>query len=252
MSKQISSEAKSVLGAAAFSEDGKVLTLPSGQLDRKVYAAVNEVLEAAGGKWNRNQRAHLFDADVRQKIAAMLDGGKVVNEAKEAEFFPTPSRLARELVSLAFVEPGDVVLEPSAGRGAIAVEALARGAQVWCCELLDDNRRALRDLDVALVVEPDFGKAEFGEQRFDKVVMNPPFALEIEHVRKAHALLKPGGLLISVMSAGIQFRSDRKTSAFREFVCDCGGEIARNPDGAFRESGTDVRTVTVLIPAVVP
>ena len=56
---------------------------------------------------------------------------------------------------------------------------------------------------------------------------------------------KPGGKLVAIMSAGAEFRSDRKTSGFRELVAAMDGTIERLPDDSFKESGTSVRTVVV-------
>lgn len=257
----ISPEARVVLEKLTYSGDGTTVAIPAGQLDRKLYLAVNEVLEAAGGKWNRKLKVHVFESDAREKIQAMLGTGVVKNEAKDANYFPTPLPLVRELIRLAEVRPGHLVLEPSAGRGAIVTELLALGTLIDACELLESNRKALEALlmdevqkrplrgRALRILGSDFSTFDFGLQRYDRVVMNPPFALEIEHVRKAHGLLLPGGILVSVMSAGIEFRSDRKTKAFRTFVAEHNGTVQANPDGSFRESGTGVRTVTVRIPA---
>ncbi len=80
--------------------------------------------------------------------------------------------------------------------------------------------------------------------------MTPPFAkqADIQHVLHAYDFLKPGGLLVAVMSAGITFRSGR-AEEFRKLVADRGGSIDPLPDAAFKESGTDVRTVIAVIPA---
>lgn len=37
----------------------------TGQLDRKLYERTNKVLEAAGGKWSRKAKAHIFEQSVR-------------------------------------------------------------------------------------------------------------------------------------------------------------------------------------------
>jgi hypothetical protein len=67
-----------------------------------------------------------------------------------------------------------------------------------------------------------------------------------------HALefLKPGGLLVSVMSLGTTFRENRLTGNFQELVKDRGGEFLPLPDDAFKVSGTGVKTVIAVIPAV--
>lgn len=66
-----------------------------------------------------------------------------------------------------------------------------------------------------------------------------------------HALgfLRPGGRLVSVMSAGVKYRQDAKTRAFRELVEQHSGTIEDLPEDAFRESGTSVRTVVVTMDA---
>ncbi len=55
---------------------------------------------------------------------------------------------------------------------------------------------------------------------FDRVVMNPPFERQqdIDHVSRAAGMLKPGGRLVSVMSAGVTFRENNKTRWFRDLI----------------------------------
>jgi hypothetical protein len=65
-----------------------------------------------------------------------------------------------------------------------------------------------------------------------------------------HALrfLQPGGLLVSVMSLGVTFRTDRATADFRRLVADAGGRFEPLPGGAFTEAGTGVGTVVAVVP----
>ena len=81
--------------------------------------------------------------------------------------------------------------------------------------------------------------------------MNPPFenGQDIDHVRHAFGMLRPGGILVAIMSPGPFFRSDRKAAAFREWFDAMGGERRDLPAGAFRESGTGVATVLVTVRA---
>ena len=50
--------------------------------------------------------------------------------------------------------------------------------------------------------------------------MNPPFEkqADIDHVTAAFKLLKPGGILVTIMSAGVLFRENKKTVVFREQI----------------------------------
>jgi 16S rRNA G1207 methylase RsmC len=141
------------------------------------------------------------------------------------------------------------VLEPSAGRGNIAKAVADLGAIVDCYELLRENYLALcENLNFRHVRPMDF-LAQPPEAVYDRVVMNPPFARQddIRHVTHALRFLRPDGLLVSVMSAGILFRENRLTTEFRALIDARGGDIEECPDGAFKESGTMVRTVIVTI-----
>jgi type I restriction-modification system DNA methylase subunit len=73
--------------------------------------------------------------------------------------------------------------------------------------------------------------------------------LDIDHVMHAFKFLKPGGKLVSVMSAGITFRQDRKAVAFREMLEAHNGQIIPLPEGSFKESGTGVNAVIVTVEA---
>jgi hypothetical protein len=50
------------------------------------------------------------------------------------------------------------------------------------------------------------------------------------------------------MAAGITFRQDKKATGLRELIDRVGGEIIPLPEGAFKESGTMVNTVIVVLP----
>lgn len=120
-------------------------------------------------------------------------------------------------------------------------------------ELLPENREYLKhNITLYLDPEPDFMKARvpMDGAQFDAVVMNPPFEkqADIDHVLHAYKMLKPGSRLVSVMAAGITFREDKKAKGLRELINNSGGKIISLPDGAFKESGTMVRTVIVVLP----
>jgi hypothetical protein len=51
-----------------------------------------------------------------------------------------------------------------------------------------------------------------------------------------------------VMSASVTFRDNKLTQDFRDLVRERGGDIEALPEGAFKDSGTMVRTVIVTIP----
>jgi hypothetical protein len=80
--------------------------------------------------------------------------------------------------------------------------------------------------------------------------MNPPFRgqADIAHVTHALGFLRPGGLLVAVMSAGTEFREDKTATGFRELVARRGGWIKQLPADSFDGAGISVRTVMAVIP----
>lgn len=245
---RVTNEVLKILSAAEVSGNSLLL---QGQLDRASYVAVNKVLEAAGWKWNRKAKAHTCDGEAVDVLEQVLLTGEVTVAKNEFGYFPTPKAIVVELIELADIEPGMRVLEPSAGKGAIAY-AIAEITKPDCYELLEANYAALAgDMKLGSVKRADFLTVEpTGD--YDRVVMNPPFSRQqdIKHVMHAFKFLKDGGRLVSVMSAGVTFRDDRLTNEFRALVESHEGEIAPLPDGAFKESGTLVRTVVVTMQRV--
>ena len=240
---KISQEVLEVL--SALEVNGKAVKIVA-QLDRKLYQAVNKVLEECGGKWNRGARAHLFEEDPAERLGEVINSGEIVTAASLG-YFPTPQPLAAHVVGLADIRPGHRVLEPSAGMGAIAKEAQQAGGEVLCVEV--DPRRAetLRRLELSPVVTDFLTYHAPGE--FDRIVMNPPFykQADIEHVRHADSMLKHGGRLVAIMGAGTRFRQDRKATEFRAWVDALGGKFKNLPEGSFRESGTGVNACVLVI-----
>jgi predicted RNA methylase len=243
---RISEQVLAILSRCDVKEN--IILLTCGQLDRKEYLAVNAVLESMGGKWNRKEKGHVFTSNPVGKFESVLLTGEI-DKPEDFGFFPTPAPLARRVVELARIDARHSVLEPSAGDGALAdeVRRVCPGvALLDCVELLPDNCAILSSKGYH-TEQADF-LSWSSPTLFDRVVMNPPFArqADIDHVTKAWSHVRPGGRLVAIMSAGVIFRENKKTTQFRELL-DAHGCHERNQDGAFKESGTMVNTVTVTM-----
>jgi len=230
--------------------DGNIVTLNCGQLNRKQYLEVNGVLEAMGGKWNRKAKGHIFPDNPSAKLEAVLLTGEY-NKSADYGYFTTPLDLADRMISYAELTSDMVVLEPSAGQGAIA-ERIARiigYGNVHCFELLPDNCEALMKRGFMKTECCDFLSVE-PQPLYDRVIMNPPFTKQqdIEHVTHALKCIKPSGGLVSIMASGITFRQNRKTTEFLDLIS--GSRIIPNPPESFKLSGTLVNTVTIIIGAM--
>jgi protein-L-isoaspartate O-methyltransferase len=176
-----------------------------------------------------------FDA-----LKESLKGGVRVVQADQ--LFPTPDALVARMIDLADIRPEHRVLEPSAGTGAI-VRALQK---------IGVTHMRFVEINAALASTTGARCADFlactDLGTFDRVVMNPPFAdgQDVAHVLHAFTMLNPGGRLVAVMSAGVTFRSDRKTKAFRALV-ETFGTMEELPVKTFDRAGTGVQTVLVTL-----
>lgn len=236
---------ENVLAALSACEiDGTNLTLPA-MLPRPEYVAVNKVLEALGGKWNRKAKAHVFAEDPTDLIDNVILTG-TYDKPNQHDFFATPPTLAESVIELAQIERGMFVLEPSAGEGALAELAWGKGAAVTVVEIDYKRMKKLRERSWHVSIPGDF--LELEPWPFDRVVMNPPFSRQqdIDHVVHAWEFVRPGGRLVAVMSAGASFRVNRKSVEFRALV-GLYGKFLPNPADSFRESGTNVNTVTLVM-----
>lgn len=247
---KIENDVLAVLSSAETVGSNVALT---GQLDRALYMRVNKVLEAAGGKWNRKAKAHVFDGDAVERMEQIILSGSVVIPKDEFNFFPSPPAVVERLLALAEITPGMRVLEPSAGLGAIAWACAKAGATVDCYEIQQGNVfhcAMSAPMELGRTVTADFLTVS-PDPLYDRVVMNPPFMkqADIKHVTHAHQFLKPGGLLVAVMAAGVTFRTDSRTKEFQALVEQHGGRIEALPENSFKASGTGVNTVVAVIPA---
>lgn len=125
-----------------------------------------------------------------------------VDQATECHV--TPPDIAQEMADAADLGPAVTVLEPSAGTGALIRAALNAGAA------LDNLTAVERHLKLCDTLAPmglgarlhgacflDFARDT--AERFDCVLMNPPFRQVRQHMRAALSLTKLGGEVIALV-----------------------------------------------------
>lgn len=244
---QLSEPVRDVLNRATITSTS--VKLPE-QLDRKLYVEVNKVLDAAGGKWDKGMRVHVFPSDPREKLGLALETGAIVSKKQELQAFYTPDALADRIVKEAGVRRGSVVLEPSAGGGSLVKACMRAG--VWPADI------SAIDLDQdAIAVLTGLGARAYAVDfltwcppsrvsTFDAVVMNPPFTRGQDIAHVAHALAFPArdSILVSVMTP-TWLTSDKAAARALRTQLDRGFDWNTTPlpDGSFKESGTNVKTV---------
>lgn len=246
--EQVASDALEVLKKGSITDHA--YQLPQVQLDRKLYVAVNDVLERLGGKWNKKAKRHLFEDDPQPMLQWVFETGMMPLKNPTA-YFPTPASLAARMASL-IPANARTILEPNAGTGHIAraIRDARPDVTLHCCELLPRFQEKLREQGFMLVGE-DFLSYR-PEQGYDAILMNPPFSLEedkmayVTHIMHAWSLLAPGGHLAAIAPGGVTFSQDKRVKALSALI-EAHGQYEELEDNAFKESGTGVRTVLITL-----
>ena len=231
--------------------EDNVLRLPQVQFNKKSYAEAKKWIEEAGGSWQGGKVQGFIFPFNPERVFSILNEGKRCNLARDFQFFETPSNVADWLVMLAGgIHELDTVLEPSAGRGAL-VKAIHRScpdAVVDCYEMMPENKGLLSRLGGINIIGDDFTKSTIGK-KYTKIIANPPFSgnQDIRHVRMMYDMLEQGGTLASITSAHWEFAEEKTCRDFRQWLEDVGGAKYEIESGAFKESGTGVRTLAIVI-----
>lgn len=227
-----------------------VVFLPDIQLERKLYLKIKTHLDLIGGKWNRKAQGFVFKADPTELLGDISDG-KRRNIKKEFQFFPTPDHIADKLVALSDIKPHHLVLEPSAGQGAL-VNAIYRktnlAQRVDCYELMDINRSILGKNPRVNIVGYNYLESK-SNKTYDRIIANPPFSRnqDIDHIQKMYGDLKVGGKIVSLASKHWQLCGNKKEIGFRdwlEYTCSAVSEINA---GEFKSSGTGIAMCCIVI-----
>ncbi len=185
-------------------------------------------------------------SQLRERIRLMrarLDNAAPIAEIRaESQLFVTPAPVCQRLVTLADISDQDYILEPSAGTGPIlrAIRDIAPGAMCDAVEINSGLARYLRENFNGVRVQcGDFMEWQ-PAHCYSRIIMNPPFhrGLDICHIQRAFALLRPGGVLVAVCLNGP--RQQEKLLPFSD-ICE---EL---PRGTF--AYTDVPTMMIRLRA---
>lgn len=152
------------------------------------------------------------------KVAGLLPTHTRRSEEMERfQQFSTPLPMGLAALAAAQITPRDLVLEPSAGTGLLAILAEIAGGSLALNELADTRAYLLRDLF------PERPVTTFDADQIDDhldvgvrpsvILMNPPFSAvahvygrtteaTARHLRSALARLAPGGRLVAITGAG--------------------------------------------------
>jgi protein-L-isoaspartate O-methyltransferase len=173
------------------------------------------------------------------------------NKSKEGiDYFATPEPLGFKMVEWLNLKPGDKVLEPSAGHGAIArffpdtVQAI----------MVEPSGELSSQLSVVARGRIDRTRFEDLSQnnKFDGIAMNPPFGKggkqAMEHLAKAFKHLRDGGRIVAIVPDGPAMA--RRLTAWHQSE-DAQNAVLRGmfdlPPVTFERAGTRVATQVVIL-----
>jgi len=170
-------------------------------------------------------------------------------------YFPTLPPVTRVIFDhLPKLEDEDVFLEPSAGTGDLALETIRlykamHGITVYadCIEpnwsLFDVLSERTTNLTPYHADFMDF----IPSQSYKLVLMNPPFADFLAHVKRAYKFVVPGGVLVSVMPRDFERKTQKDVQRFFKMAEQNNVRLYRLPKDSFAISGTNVQTSLMVL-----
>ncbi|MBK0327231.1 strawberry notch family protein [Rhodobacteraceae bacterium F11138] len=202
--------------------------------------------------------------DALTKIAGLLPTQtRRSEESQSFQQFSTPLPLGLAALAAAGITPDDVVLEPSAGTGLMAILAQAAGGSLILNELAETRADLLSSLFPALTVTR-FDAAQIDDHLATNavpsvVLMNPPFSVmanvggrmadaAYRHVASALARLAPCGRLVTITGANFGPDAPAWRDAFMRLQVRGRVVFTAAIDGAvFARHGTSIDTRLTVI-----
>jgi predicted RNA methylase len=198
------------------------------------------------------------------KIASLLPTHTRRSEESEAlQQFSTPIMLGLAASAAAAITPDDIVLEPSAGTGLLAILAELSGASLVLNELAE-TRAELLSLLFPCVAVTRFDAAHIDDHldiaiKPSVVLMNPPFSAianvdrrmadaALRHIASALARLPEGGRLVAITGTSCSPKNSVWRDAFVRLQ-ECGRVVfsAAIAGAVFAKHGTTIETRLTVI-----
>lgn len=189
-----------------------------GITDKVVMQEAVRVIELIGGVFDKNFSGYEFDYDPTDALNQIICSGCIPDQ-KSHQYYPTPLSIAEEVIITADIQAGELCLEPSAGQGGLA--DLMPKDQTICIEISELHCKILQAKGHD-VKNADFLSYNFAQEKFDKIVMNPPYSEGRwqAHINHATTMLKPNGSIIAVLPSSAKNKDvlpGYKCSWSREF-----------------------------------
>ncbi len=211
--------------------------------------------EGKGGKAADRQLAKALSAFQKAKSFYFAEGKKTGGRASRegVDYFPTPEPLGLKMVEWADARPGEHMLEPSAGHGAIARFFPETTSRTLVEPSPNLASRAELSSPGARVLVSKFEDLH-AVNKYHAIVMNPPFgtagATAIAHLEKAALHLADGGRIVALIPHGAtdaKFERLMESDAFKHIYKAADINL---PASTFERAGTKISAHVVVLERV--
>jgi predicted RNA methylase len=225
---------------------------------------LNENPKSIGPSVSADKAKQILDeiqSEILEKIPTQT---KRTAEQDEFQQFSTPPNLAYVVAWTANVHPKEVVLEPSAGIGGLAVFPHNAGAKVVVNELSSRRAKILREMGFDQIFTEDAEQIDNilpDSVKPTVVIMNPPFSATAgrmegvrktkfaeTHIEQALNRLEPGGRLVAIVGRGMSDDAATFKAWWKKIKQECNVRANVGIDGSnYKKYGTsfDVQLLVV-------
>lgn len=217
---------------------------PTKYLSDDEFYRIKPYIEKLGGHWRDRAGGFVY----LKKSLLMSESDKF---KEDNQFFKTPTSIVKRMIELSDLQPNAVVLEPSAGDGAI-LDCLPKESSFIAIEPNSLNNQRLRDkgYNSYFLKFEEYYQQNVGRKRiFTNVIMNPPFKgdLLVNHIFMAYDLLMDNGVLVSIIKENLLYMNDNKSLEFKKWLDYNDAFVEMLPYGSFKESGTMIDTGIIKV-----
>jgi hypothetical protein len=195
--------------------------------------------EGIGGRAKDRENQKLLSKWDQAKSYYFAQGKRInKNNLPGVDYFPTPEPIGLKMVEWANAQPGESMLEPSAGHGAIARWFPEDTRNTFVEPSSDLMSRVMMNAEgAANRFETDVFENLHVSNKYEAIVMNPPYGSSaktaIEHLEKAIRHLKNGGRIVALIPEGPA--ADKRLNKLLNEVPREAKRIATSPAGLIFE-----------------
>lgn len=198
---------------------------------------VKEIIQLVDGRFVDNYLTFSYNPS---SVLMEIKMKGYIPERKSHQFYPTEESLAELCISMIRLEKWDRILEPSAGNGSLVdqIPQWFSRSRITCLDISKTQCSVLKEKGYNAECL-DFMKYS-NENKFSKIIMNPPFTKNQakDHVEKALEHLDDSGKLIAIVPSSLRDKVNYDESLYKL-------SYTEDIKDAFLESNTKVSVCLV-------